>query len=51
MALQEGQKSESEEQEQILLKLALCGRVDGSTWVFLAVQHAIFGYTLNLHVL
>lgn len=51
VAVQEGQKSEREEQEQALLKLALRGRGDGSTDVFLAVQHVRSSVILCLLVI
>lgn len=51
MAVQEGQKSEREEQEQALLKLPLCGRRTGSTDVFLAVQHVRSSVILHLIII
>lgn len=51
MSVQEGQKSEREEEKQALLKLALCGRGGGSTYVFLAVQHVRSSVILYISVI
>lgn len=51
MAVQEGEKPEREEHKQVLLKLALCGRVDGNTGVFLAHACDLQLYILYLFVL